>query len=64
MILDKTQIGLAGEYYVLVQLTARGFIAIVTLGNTKGIDILVTNQDINVLFKVECNLQKTSFRPG
>ena len=51
--LDKTQIGLAGEYYVLAQLTARGFIATLTLGNTKGVDILVTNQEINKLFKVE-----------
>src|SRR3982751_884899 len=53
MNLDKTQIGLAGEYYVLAQLTARGYIATLTLGNTKGVDILVTNQEINKLFKVE-----------
>ena len=51
--LDKTQIGLAGEYYVLAQLSARGFIAALTLGNTKGVDILVTNQEINKPFKVE-----------
>ena len=51
--LDKTQIGLAGEYYVLAQLTARGYVATLTLGNTKGIDILVTNQEVNKLFKVE-----------
>ena len=49
MTLDKTQIGLTGEYYVLAQLSARGFIATLTLGNTKGVDILVTNQDINKL---------------
>jgi len=53
MKLDKTQTGLAGEYYVLAQLTARGFIATLTLGNTKGVDILVTNHEINKLFKVE-----------
>jgi len=51
--LEKTQIGLAGEYYVLAQLTARGFVATLTLGHTKGVDILVTNQEINKLFKVE-----------
>ena len=51
--LDKSQIGLAGEYYVLAQLTSRGLIATLTLGNTKGIDILVTNQEANKLFKVE-----------
>ena len=53
MKLDKTQIGLTGEYYVLAQLSARGFVATLTLGNTKGVDILVTNQEINKLFKVE-----------
>ncbi|MCR9289057.1 MAG: PD-(D/E)XK motif protein [Bacteroidetes bacterium] len=62
MKLDKTQIGLAGEYYVLAQLTARGFIATLTLGNTKGIDILVTNQEINSLFKVE--VKTTTSKPG
>ena len=34
-------------------MSARGFIATLTLGNTKGVDILVTNQEINRLFKVE-----------
>mgnify|MGYP006281394481 CR=1 FL=1 len=53
MKIDKTQTGLAGEYYVLAQLTSRGFVATLTLGNTKGVDIIVTNQEINKLFKVE-----------
>lgn len=53
MKLDKTQTGLSGEYYVLAQLTSRGFVATLTLGNTKGVDILATNQEINKLFKVE-----------
>jgi hypothetical protein len=60
MELDKNQIGLAGEYYVLAQLTAQGLIATLTLGHTKGIDIIVTNQDINQLFKVEV---KTTINP-
>ena len=42
--LNKNQVGLAGEYYVLAQLSARGLIGTLTLGNTKGVDILVTNQ--------------------
>lgn len=62
MKLDKTQIGLAGEYYVLAQLTARGMIATLTLSNTKGVDILVTNQEINKLFKVE--VKTTNSKPG
>lgn len=58
--MDKSQIGLAGEFYVLAQLSARGFIATLTLGHTKGVDILVTNQEINRLFKVEV---KTTYKP-
>ena len=51
--MDKSQIGLAGEFYTLGQLTQRGYLATMTLGNTKGVDILVTNQEVNKLFKVE-----------
>ena len=51
--MDKTAIGLAGEYYVLAQLTHRNLVATLTLSNTKGVDILVTNQDLNKLYKVE-----------
>ncbi len=51
--MDNTQTGLAGEFYALAQLTQRGLIATLTLGNTKGVDILVTNQELNKLFKVE-----------
>jgi len=60
--LDKAQIGLIGEYYVLAQFTARGFIATLTLGNTKGIDIIVTNQEADRLFKVE--VKTTTSKPS
>ena len=59
--MDKNQVGLSGEFYALAQLTARGMIATLTLGNTKGVDILVTNQDIDKLFKVE--VKTTSIKP-
>jgi hypothetical protein len=36
--------GVAGEYFVAAELSRRGYIASVTLKNTKGIDILVTNE--------------------
>jgi hypothetical protein len=51
--MSKNQVGLAGEFYVLAQLTHRGYVATLTLGNTKGVDILVTNPELNTLFKVE-----------
>ncbi|MNR82475.1 hypothetical protein D3C72_132340 [compost metagenome] len=34
--------GIAGEYFVAAELTRRGFIASITLRNTRGIDILAT----------------------
>ncbi len=36
--------GVAGEYYVAAELSRRGYIASITLRNSPGIDILVTNQ--------------------
>ena len=37
--------GVAGEYFVAAELSRRGFIASITLRNTRGIDIVVTNKD-------------------
>jgi hypothetical protein len=51
--MDNTQIGLSGEFYVLAQLVQRGLVASLTLANTKGVDILVSNARLNQLFKIE-----------
>lgn len=59
MKIDNTQIGISGEFYVLAQLIHRGLVATLTFGNTKKIDILVSNESINKIFKVEV---KTSNR--
>jgi hypothetical protein len=37
--------GVAGEYYVAAELSRRGFIASISLRNTRGTDILATNKD-------------------
>jgi len=50
---NSATIGLSGEFYVLAQLNARGFIATLTLGNTKGVDVLVKNPKTEKLFQVE-----------
>lgn len=60
--MDKIQTGLAGEYYALAQMTQRGLVATLTLGNTKGVDILVTNQGLNKLYKIE--VKTSSTKPG
>jgi hypothetical protein len=37
--------GVAGEYFVAAELSRRGYIASITLRNSKGVDILVTNEE-------------------
>jgi hypothetical protein len=37
-------IGISGEYFVAAELSRRGFIASLTIRNTEGFDILVTNK--------------------
>lgn len=56
--LNKNSVSLAGEFAVLSQLTLRGYDANMTLGHTKGVDILVSDPNSNRMFKVEV---KTSF---
>lgn len=35
--------GVSGEYFVAAELSRRGYVASITLRNTRGIDILVSN---------------------
>src|SRR5258706_15393205 len=37
--------GVAGEYFVAAELSRRGYVASLTLRNTRGIDILASNKD-------------------
>lgn len=43
--LTGTLSGIAGEYLVAGELSRRGYIASITLRNTRGVDILVSNLD-------------------
>lgn len=43
--LSSIQVGIAGEYLVAAELSRRGFVASVTLRNTRGIDMLASNRD-------------------
>jgi hypothetical protein len=45
MKLTSVQTGIAGEYFVAAELSRRGFVASITLRNTRGIDILASNAD-------------------
>lgn len=60
--INKNQLSLAGEFAVLSQLAARGFDANLTMGHTKGVDILVSDPLTNKMFKIEVKttLEKTA----
>jgi hypothetical protein len=51
--------GVAGEYSVAAELSRRGYIASISLRNTRGIDILATSQDGRRSITIQC---KTSLR--
>lgn len=46
----------------MAQLAREGLVATLALGNIKGVDILVTNEDFNKLFNVEVKASVT--KPG
>lgn len=43
--LNSLLAGVTGEYFVAAELSSRGYIASITLRNTKGIDIVCSNQE-------------------
>lgn len=59
---DKNLIALAGEYHVLAQLAERGIVGALTLGHTKGIDILAHNPRTGRMRRVE--VKSTCKVPG
>ena len=46
--------GVAGEYFVAAELSRRGYIASISLRNTRGIDILATNQIASHSVTIQC----------
>lgn len=55
--LSSVLAGVAGEYFVAAELSARGYVASITLRNTKGIDILCSNEEAtrNISIQVKTN---------
>lgn len=56
--LSKNSVSIAGEFAVLSQLALRGYDANLTLGNTKGVDILISSPASGKMYRLEV---KTSF---
>lgn len=55
--LESTLVGVAGEYLVAGELSLRGFIASITLRNSRGIDIIASssNGSKSISFQVKTN---------
>jgi len=62
MKISKQLCGIAGEYYVAAEISRRGYLAAITLRNTDGIDILVSNihgdKSISIQVKTTQNKKK------
>lgn len=54
--------GVAGEYFVAAELSLRGFIASITLRNTKGVDILCSNEEATKSIGIQVKTNKRSGR--
>jgi hypothetical protein len=54
--------GVAGEYFVAAELSRRGYIASISLRNTRGIDILATNQDGSRSITIQCKTNQRTAR--
>ena len=61
--LESTLVGVAGEYLVAGELTLRGYIASITLRNSRGIDIIASNADgsrsVSIQVKTNSNGRKS-----
>lgn len=51
--LESTLVGVAGEYFVAAELSARSHIASITLRNSRGIDILASNSDASKTVSIQ-----------
>ena len=60
--LEKGLVGVSGEYFVAAELSKRGYIASITLRNTKGVDILCSTQDSKKAFGVQVKTNASSQR--
>lgn len=51
--LENTLVGVAGEYLVAGELSLRGYLASITLRNSRGIDIIASNADASKTVSIQ-----------
>ena len=52
--------GVSGEYFVAAELSRRGYIASLTLKNTKGIDVLVSNAEATKFIGIQVKTNQSA----
>lgn len=57
--IESTLVGVAGEYLVAGELTMRGYLASITLRNSRGVDILASNSDASRAISVQVKSNKS-----
>ena len=55
---STTLIGVSGEYFVAAELSRRGYVASITLRNTRGIDIVASNEDGNKTINIQVKTKR------
>ena len=56
--LETTLVGVTGEYYVAAELSIRGYLAAVTLRNSRGIDMIASNADASRSVSIQVKTSK------
>jgi hypothetical protein len=59
--LESTLVGVAGEYFVAAELSRRGYLASITLRNSRGVDIIASNSEASRSVTIQV---KTSNKSG
>ena len=59
-ILSPILVGVSGEYFVAAELSRRGYVASITLRNTRGMDVIATNEDSSVSVGIQVKTNRTS----
>lgn len=58
---EKALVGVAGVHFVVGELSRRGWVALPTIRNTKGIDVLATNEDRSIQIQVKSRANSRRF---
>ena len=60
--LNTVLAGVSGEYFVAAELSRRGYLASITLRNTKGVDVLCSNSDASKTVGIQVKTNSGSKR--